>query len=208
MIGFCAKEGKYRMKSIIKKGDKYNRLTAIKFSHKNEHGSQFWTFKCTCGNLITTIVSGVKNEGTKSCGCFTKDRIYQHGMIKTKVYSCWHSMKDRCLNKDNQNYKNYGSRGIKVCKEWMEFKNFYKDMGDAPKNKSLDRVNNNKGYYKSNCRWSTRTEQQNNTRKNIFLTYRNETKTVSQWAVKLNINKYTIFTRLRRNFSIEKALTK
>ena len=88
----------------------------------------------------------------------------KHGMANTSIYSIWHSMKQRCLNPNNTNYKNYGGRGIKVCNRWLEFKNFYKDMGDRPEGKELDRINNDGNYEPSNCRWITHIENNRNKR--------------------------------------------
>ena len=130
-------------------------------------------------------------------------------MYKTKTYHIWIGMKARCLNKNSTGYKNWGGRGIIICNRWLGkdgFINFYKDMGKRPENKTLDRKNNNKGYYKGNCRWITQKEQMNNTRINYFLTYSGKTKTVSQWAEKLKINKSTLFSRLRRNWTTKRAL--
>ena len=83
-------------------------------------------------------------------------------MKGTKIYDCWVSMKQRCLNPKATGYKNWGGRGITVCDEWLGFENFYEDMGDKPVGLSIDRKDNNKGYCKSNCRWATPTEQANN----------------------------------------------
>lgn len=71
-------------------------------------------------------------------------------------------MKARCYNPGSASYHRYGGRGIKVCKRWMKFENFYADMGDPPKELSLDRMNNERGYSPSNCRWATRSEQAKN----------------------------------------------
>ena len=89
---------------------------------------------------------------------------YKHGMKGSPEYNAWQNMKKRCYNKNTPNYDKYGGRGITICDEWRySFINFYKDMGDKPfKDYSLDRIDNNKGYSKSNCRWASRTIQNRN----------------------------------------------
>ncbi len=87
-----------------------------------------------------------------------------HGMSKKNIYRRWADMKSRCFNENNKKYKHYGGRGITVCESWMEFENFYNDMGDVPRDKcELDRKDNNMGYSKSNCRWVDRIINQHNT---------------------------------------------
>jgi len=76
------------------------------------------------------------------------------------IYQCWYDMIRRCNNPNNKHYKDYGERGIKVCQEWLVLENFKQDMGERPTQKhSLDRIDNNKGYFKENCRWATPAEQ-------------------------------------------------
>lgn len=196
------------MKEIIKKGDKHSKLTAIKFSHKDKHNKQHWLFKCDCGKEKIICVSDVKRRNTKSCGCLDIERRIKHGMYETRTYRAWTGMKQRCLNKKFKHYKNWGGRGIKVCKRWMKFENFYKDMGNCPRGKSLDRKNNDKGYYKKNCRWATMEEQLNNTRRNCFLTYSGRTQTIAQWARELNVSSKTLRGRIKKyHWELEKALT-
>jgi hypothetical protein len=132
-----------------------------------------------------------------------------HGLSGTKVHKAWKHLKDRCLNPKNKSYANYGGRGVKVCKRWLSFENFYKDMGQPPSPKhSIDRVNNNKGYCKSNCRWATNYQQVNNARSNIRVKFRGEFGTLSQLSVLFRINYNTLYQRyVTANWSIEKALT-
>ena len=201
--GIC----KRNLKPIIKAGDKYNRLTAIKFSHKAKT-NQHWLFKCDCGNEKIISVSYVKSGATKSCGCLRKNngRKIIHGKTGTKIYKCWCSMKRRCLDKNRKDYKHYGGRGITVCHKWLKFINFYKDMGEKPKGLTLDRIDNNGDYCKENCRWATRKEQQNNRRDNYLITYKGKTQTINQWAERLGISRGVIFWRIKKGWSIKKTL--
>ncbi len=83
---------------------------------------------------------------------------------RTSEYATWVSMKQRCYNQNHSSYRNYGGRGIRVCARWYVFENFLSDMGSKPKDLSLDRINNDGHYMPSNCKWSTRDEQQMNRR--------------------------------------------
>ena len=189
----------------IKKGDKYGRLTAVKFIEIKKNGHQYWLFKCDCGNEKIICVNNVKRGNTKSCGCL----YATHGMYGTRAHTSWKSMKGRCLNKNYSDYKNYGGRGIKVCKEWLTFENFFEDMGERPENKSLDRIDNNKGYSKENCKWSTQKEQMNNTRRNHLLTYKGKTQNIKQWSEEVEINYSTLCSRISQfEWSISKAFQK
>ena len=76
-----------------------------------------------------------------------------HGMSKSKEYQCWSHIKKRCLNPNHKQYNNYGGRGITISDDWLKFENFFNDMGLCPNNYEIDRIDNNQGYFKGNCRW-------------------------------------------------------
>lgn len=131
-----------------------------------------------------------------------------HGLSQTPTYRTWANMKSRCSNKKSSQYEWYGKRGIKVCKRWYKFLNFYEDMGDRPNNKTIDRINNDGDYKPSNCRWANLKEQNLNRRSNVYLTYKNKTQTISEWAKECGINRKCLQLRISRyNWSIKKALT-
>lgn len=194
-------------KPIIKKGNKFGKLTAIEFRYKSEKHYQFWLFKCECGNEKVICVSDAKRGKIKSCGCIReRGGNLKHGMFGTRIYRSWCSMKERILNPDNKSYKDYGGRGITICEEWLNFENFYRDMGEMPENKTLDRIKNNLGYCKSNCKWSTPLQQANNKRNNRLLTFKGKTQNVKQWAKELGIKYTTLQGRIKRGWTDERAL--
>lgn len=129
-----------------------------------------WRCLCDCG--IEKIVSGynLKAGVGVNCCCKTKRQIKcqntTRGLGRTTEHRSWFHMLSRCLNPKHTGYKNWGGRGIKVCDRWMNFENFYNDMGLKPSPEhSIDRINNDGDYELSNCRWATKKEQANNTRK-------------------------------------------
>lgn len=130
---------------------------------------------------------------------------------KTRIYSIYKGMKDRCRYKTNDNYERYGGRGIRVCEEWLaDYMNFYNWAinNGYKEGLTLDRIDSNKNYEPDNCRWATYKEQANNTRRNNFITYNGETHTLTEWAEKLGIKRSTLTTRIhRQHWNIEKALT-
>lgn len=120
----------------------------------------------------------------------------------------WIAMLDRCKNTNNTGFKNYGGRGIAVCKRWEKFENFLADMGRRPsKDHSIDRKDNNGNYEPGNCRWATMIEQARNRRDNHLLTYEGVTLTIKEWANRLNILDSVIHKRLKLGWSVEKAVT-
>lgn len=143
-------------------GKRFEKLTVLKFDRR-KNGRRYWLCKCDCGNETIVSVSNLKK--TKSCGCEQFIGNHKtHGRSKTTEYKSWSGMIERCTNQSSKHYKRYGGRGISVCDEWRNsFETFFNDMGLKPSPKhSIDRINNDKGYSKENCRWATHVEQVNN----------------------------------------------
>jgi hypothetical protein len=114
------------------------------------------------------------------------------------TYQCWQDMHRRCRHAGRPEYKNYGARGISVCRRWVKFENFLADMGERPAGVSLDRRDNNRGYCKSNCRWATRVQQERNKRSNNKF----EGLTLTEWGQRLGISRQAVLWRLRRHGSV------
>jgi len=132
--------------------------------------------------------------------------VITHGMCNTKPYNSWRAMKERCYNKHNNQYHNYGNRGITVCDKWLKFAGFWEDMESSYKDGlSIDRINSNGNYCSGNCRWATDKEQANNSSRCHYITYKGETKTMTQWSEHLNINYNVLRGRLYAGWSIERA---
>lgn len=132
-------------------------------------------------------------------------------MSNTRLYRIYKTMKTRCYNKNRDDYLKYGKRGITICDAWLnDFMSFYDwSMNNGyDDNLTIDRIDNNKGYSPDNCRWVDRKVQANNTRRNKYISYENETYTISQWAEILNIGQSVLSHRLGSNWKTDEILTK
>jgi len=197
------------MKLEVKNGERFGSLIIVKEAEPLKNRRRFLC-QCKCGVKKEVYMNHLRSGNTKSCGCLVKEKLLErstHGMRNSKTYRTWVNMKSRCNNKNSQSYKNYGGRGIKFCKSWNKFENFYKDMGDKPEGRTLDRINNSGDYCKENCRWTDWETQANNRRGNVFIEFKNDKLTISQWERKLGIKRATLNGRLRRGWSVERALT-
>lgn len=159
-------------------GQTFHDLTVLSEVYTNRAGRVVYTCQCVCGNKTVTTGKNLRSGNTKSCGCRRKHGSRTtHGMSKGKVrlYSIWLGMKQRCYYKKSPSYKRYGGRGVKVTRRWESFENFYADMSvsytthlekHGKEDTTLDRINNDGNYCKSNCQWATRREQWLNSRSN------------------------------------------
>lgn len=146
-------------------GKIFYKLKVIKFNH-SDGNNLYFECQCECGSSRICKGSYLRRKKIKSCKqCkYALHRKKGHGKKGTSIWVIWMGIKARCLNPNNRAYKNYGGRGIKICNRWLEFTNFYKDMGDRPEGLQIDRINNDGPYSKKNCRWVTPKENSNNRR--------------------------------------------
>ena len=190
-------------------GQRFGRLVVLERARNSSQGTAMWRCQCDCGNITVVRSYLLKKGRTKSCGCQKYEVHTTHEQSGTRLYRIWAAMKSRVTNPNNTNYSDYGGRGITLFDAWMEFEPFYEwaIKNGYSDELTIDRIDNDKGYSPDNCRWVTRKEQDENRRCNHLITYKGETKTLSQWAEHFHIPYGTLRTRLvKYGWSVEKAL--
>lgn len=188
---------------------KWKLITRLPLNAKKK---RYYVCQCVCGVTKEIEQSTLTRGASKSCGCSYTNHPIKHGFSKRgnklSEYSVWQAMKDRCNNINNKNFHRYGGRGITYDPTWQYFENFIKDMGFKPtKSHSIERINNDLGYSKNNCKWATPAEQSRNYSYNVKITYNDETLCLVDWADKAGINRRTFHHRYKNGWSIEKMLT-
>lgn len=145
-------------------GRKFGRISVVCRVEDRIKGRPSYRCLCECGNESVVSATALRTGKTISCGCYNKERRVSHGLYGTPEYKTLIRMIQRCEYPNNDNYKHYGAKGIKVCLEWRHNpQKFLEDMGKQPsKHHSIDRIDTNKGYSPDNCKWSTHTEQNRN----------------------------------------------
>lgn len=175
---------------------------------------------CSCGTKRFVREAYLKNGSSKSCGCISTqlrlETLGLTGVSKLPEYGIWTALKRRCFNRNSKDFYRYGGRGITVCDRWnfgeeykTGFECFLEDMGPRPSEKhSLDRIDNDAGYYPDNCRWATADVQARNQRTNHWVEYKGE-KMILADAIRLSgLPARQVETRIRRGWSLERALEK
>lgn len=159
-----------------------------------------------CGAAIEVsdcrLKAGRGKYCSKSCGIRSRGRKHGHTThnSQSKTYNSWAMMRARCTNPNSPKYPTYGAVGITVCDEWSKFENFLNDMGERPEGMTLDRVDNNEGYHKGNCRWSTPRRQQRNLKATRKVVYLGELWVVADLAEHLGVKRDTLRHRIKFNW--------
>lgn len=197
-------------KFIDIKGKKYNRWTVLSLD-RIENKRAYWLCQCECGTKKVVSSSSLRCGTSKSCGCLTKENGIKtiNGLSKTKLYRTYANIKQRCYNKNNFEYKNYGARGIIMCDEWKnDFLNFYNwaIQNGYKEELTIDRINVNGNYEPNNCRWITMKEQYHNRTDNLYYIVNNEKKCLAELCKEYNMPYKTVRARLKRNNDIISAL--
>lgn len=187
----------------------YGRLLVSEFSHASS-GKMYWLCVCSCGRSAVVVAGNLRSGHARSCGCLQREARASvgkenrtHGKHRTPEYRTWAAMLHRCTNPNANNYRDYGGRGISVCESWKRFENFYAYMGPRPSPKhSIDRIDNDGNYEPGNCRWASNRQQNRNTRSNVCLSHQGKTQCIAAWAEELDAPVQTIFSRVKRGWSI------
>jgi hypothetical protein len=168
---------------VLTAGQRFGRLTAVEKTGERIYSpcgqyKPLWVFRCDCGQFRTLTPYNVTNGGTRSCGCLKREeartRFITHGATTPEatpeMRRTWRSyvaMKTRCSNPKRREWADYGGRGIRICRRWIGrygFAHFLADMGLRPAGTSLDRIDVDKNYGPSNCRWADAATQSQNRR--------------------------------------------
>ncbi len=195
-------------------GQRFGKLKVVSSAPRAASGNIMYHCQCDCGETTLTSASHLRIGKTRSCGCLRTESAARatlaattHGMKNTATYRVWAAMLSRCRNPNAQQYRNYGARGIAVCKRWHKFEGFLADMGVCPEGMSLDRHPNvNGGYKPSNCRWATTLQQARNKQNTIYLEYNGVRKSLRDWEDDLGLPKEVIYGRVKNGWSVERAI--
>ena len=179
----------------------FGNLYVIGVGHISPKSGTYWLCECGCGNNILLRGRELLNGRITSCGCEDGAPMYNADTSYDSLYNIWVGIKQRCGNTSNPAYDRYGGRGIFVCDDWYSFENFrnWALRNGYEQGLTIDRINNDDGYYPENCRWADMIQQANNTRKNHYVTYNDITHTVAEWSRLLQIPYHTLLRHVNNN---------
>jgi len=188
----------------LKAGLRYGFLTVRNSEFCETRRRVMWNCECDCGNVVSVRANSLTSGNTISCGC-QRGKNTKHGGKGSPEYEAFCAAKGRCERPTQQQFRNYGGRGIKF--QFASYDQFLAHIGPRPSPEhSLDRIDNDGHYAPGNVRWSTIETQANNRRTNVPVTHNGETRTLAQWADHLGLSRATIKARHRKGYPVEKLL--
>lgn len=187
-------------------GHVFGQLTVLS---RNDAGGKNvrWNCGCACGEETVVMGQNLRNGSVRSCGCGAHPTT--HGMANTRLYQTWASMHARCRSPSFHARDRYAARGIVVCPDWDRFEPF-RDWAIAngyADGLTIDRIDNDRGYCPSNCRFITVADQQRNKGNHRLLSFRGETFALYEWSARLGISAQTLHNRLTRGWTVERTLS-
>jgi hypothetical protein len=194
-------------------GETFGRLKVIGLRTWQESGRRMWACVCECGEKVSVSTKSLRNGSKQSCGCLHRERTKlantTHGQSvgykRSREFTQWHNMMNRCSNAKSDRWKSYGERGVEVCERWTTFENFLLDMGKCPEGLTLERSDVNDGYSPDNCVWATRKMQSRNKTNTKWVTYQGVTKCLADWCEELGLKYGTVNYRLRSGWTSDEA---
>lgn len=197
-------------------GQQFGRLTVLHREPMNWTRRAFYRCLCACGTECVKMAKYLRNGDTSSCGCAQREMRargnVKHGAgvggVKTREYRIWRSMKSRCYTPTSSNYRFYGARGVRVCDAWRDdFSSFLADMGPCPEGHTIDRIDPERHYEPSNCRWATWSTQHNNTRRTVYVTIDGQMVALADAARSHGVGYHPLYDRvIRRHISLKDAV--
>lgn len=192
-------------------GHKYGRWTVLELVG-NVNGFVSWKCKCDCGNEGVRRANTLRTGGSKSCGCYHKERAIEanitHGMNRSPEHMTWMRMIQRCYNPNVERYPEYGGRGIRMSERWVNsFETFFTDMGPKPSDDySIERIDVNGNYEPGNCRWATTFDQSRNRRNNQIIEYQGQSYVQVDLCDKLGIAYYQLRYHINHGRTSDEAI--
>jgi hypothetical protein len=201
------KQHTWSRKFINLTGEHYGRWTVLKRA-PNRGRYIYWKCQCECGTIKEISRCNLRNGVSQSCGCYNAEVVKEvdHGMSHTSEWNSWIAMKERCLNPNLHHYKDYGGRGITVCRRWLNsFQNFYDDMGPSG-GLTIERIDVNGDYEPGNCKWIPRGDQARNKRSSRRIAALGEEKLFVDWSRELDLDPSLLHYHLEQGKTIEQII--
>lgn len=179
-------------------GHRFGNLVVREWVPRERGGA--WRCACDCGGEHIATSNHLTAGRIISCGCVRP----KHGGKGTRGYNVWRSMLGRCTQQNNQDWKDYGVRGISICQRWLKYPDFIADMGQPPAGGTIERRDNDGNYEPGNCFWASRKTQARNTRRSIVIEYRGRSQTLAAWAEEFGVNYWKLHSRYKLGWTSER----